>query len=278
MEYAIGVDYSEIYRNSSLHRQNMDLVAELSKPRAGTKPLHFPPRYWPNFKAQCIACLWEQNCSFWKNPELNVTRFVCLFGVSITFGMVFWQWRVIFYREKFSGMYSSMAYVIAQIAVEIPYIFIQVFIFSATVYPMVGFELTVTKFFWFVLYMRLSFIDFTLYGMMVVALTPNEEIAGALSFCIYMIWNIFAGFIVPRKMMPIWWRWMYWADPAAWTIYGLMSSQLGDRVELIRVPGQPYLGLQEDHFTLVTTLHIALSTLFGVVFCLGIKYLKFQRR
>jgi hypothetical protein len=69
----------------------MDVVAELSKPRAGTKYLHFPPRYWPNFKAQCIARLWKQNCSFWKNPELNVTRFVCLFGVSITSGMAFWQ-------------------------------------------------------------------------------------------------------------------------------------------------------------------------------------------
>ena len=219
-----------------------------------------------------------------------------------------------------------------QIAVEIPYMFVQVLVFSAIVYPMAGFELIVTKLFWFVLYMTLSFIDFTLFGMMVVALTPNEEIAAVLSFFIFMLWNTFAGFIVPRKvthfftspipssvyiwglweaahecffvmnaieilnydpllylqMIPVWWRWMYWADPAAWTIYGLMSSQLGDRVELIRVPGQPdqpvsefmkeYLGLQDDYLALVITLHIAMSTLFGVVFCLGIKYLKFQRR
>ncbi|CAN6217162.1 unnamed protein product [Urochloa humidicola] len=149
--------------------------------------------------------------------------------------------RVVFYRERASGMYSSKAYVIAQIAVEIPYMFIQVFIFSAIVYPMVGFELTVTKFLWFVLFMMLSFIDFTLYGMTVVALTPNEEIAAILSFLIFMIWNISSGFIIPRKMIPAWWRWMYWADPAAWTIYGLMLSQLGDRKELIdiRVLGQP---------------------------------------
>ncbi|KAF8650205.1 hypothetical protein HU200_064060 [Digitaria exilis] len=326
MEYAIGVDYSEIYRNSSLHRENMALVAELSKPRAG-KYLNFPPRYWPDFKAQCIACIWKQHCSYWKNPELNVTRFLSTFGVSITFGMVFWQVgskiedeqdvlnilgtaytfalflgyvncatfqptitmeRVVYYREKASGMYSSMPYVIAQVGVEILYMFIQVFMFSAVVYPMVGFEPTATKFFWFVLYMILSFIDFTLYGMMAVALTPNEEIATVLSFFIFLIWNVFAGFIVPRKMMPTWWRWMYWADPAAWTMYGLMFSQLGDHMELIRVPGQPdqpvseflkeYLGLQGDYIALVTTLHIALSILLGVVFFLGIKYLKFQRR
>lgn len=87
-----------------------------------------------------------------------------------------------------------------QIAVEIPYMLIQVFVFSAIVYPMVGFQLTVTKFFWFVLYMILSFIDFTLYGLMVVALTPNEEIALVLSFFIFMLWNVFSGFIIPRKV------------------------------------------------------------------------------
>lgn len=84
-------------------------------------------------------------------------------------------------------------------------------------------------------------------------------------------------------MMPVWWRWMYWADPAAWTVYGLVFSQLGDRMELIRVPGQPdqpvrefleeYLGLQDDYFPLVTALHIALSALFSIVFCISIKYL-----
>lgn len=81
---------------------------------------------------------------------------------------------------------------------------------------------------------------------------------------------------------------MYWADPAAWTVYGLMLSQLGDRMELIHVPGQPdqpvseflkeYLGLQDKYFSLVTALHIALIKVFGFVFCISIKFLKFQRR
>jgi len=78
---------------------------------------------------------------------------------------------------------------------------IQVFIFSSIVYPMVGFQLTITKFFWFVLYMILSFTDYTLYGMMAVALTPNIEIAAGLSFLIFMIWNVFSGFIVARKVI-----------------------------------------------------------------------------
>lgn len=87
-----------------------------------------------------------------------------------------------------------------QIGVEIPYMLIQVLIFSVIVYPMVGFQLTVTKFLWFVLCMIMSFMDYTLYGMMAVALTPNIEIAAGLSFLIFMIWNVFSGFIVSRKV------------------------------------------------------------------------------
>jgi len=91
MEHAIAVDYCEVYQKSSLYKENMALIDELIKQRADQKDLYFPPGYWPNFKAQCMACLWKQHCSFWKNPELNVARFLNTFGISVTFGIVFWQ-------------------------------------------------------------------------------------------------------------------------------------------------------------------------------------------
>lgn len=118
-----------------------------------------------------------------------------------------------------------------QIAVEILYMFIQVFMLSAIVYPMVGYELTVTKFFWFVLYMILSFIDFTLYGMMAVALTPNEEIAAVLSFFIFLIWNVFAGFIIPRKVT----HFLTSTNPLSiWIIIGLHTfGALGRTVNVV---------------------------------------------
>ncbi|XP_025875711.1 aBC transporter G family member 45 isoform X1 [Oryza sativa Japonica Group] len=323
-EYEIGVDYAEIYQRSSLYWQ---LIDDLGKPEPNTEDLHFPPKYWQDFRAQCMACLWKQNCAYWKNSEHNVVRFINTFAVSIMFGIVFWKIgstikdeqdvfnilgvvygsalflgfmncsilqpvvgmeRVVLYREKAAGMYSTMAYAIAQVAVELPYMFVQVFIFSAIVYPMIGFQMTATKFFWFALYMVLSFLYYTLYGMMTVALTPNIEIAAGLSFLIFIFWNVFSGFIIGRQMIPVWWRWVYWANPAAWTVYGLMFSQLGDRTELIQVPGQPeqtvkeflegYLGLQDRYFNLVTSLHVAIIALFTFLFFLSIKHLKFQRR
>ncbi|CAM0879784.1 unnamed protein product [Alopecurus aequalis] len=327
-EHEIGVDYAEIYRSSPLYRENMVLIDnELLKPAPNTEDLHFPPRYWQNFRVQCMACLWKQRCAYWKNPEHNVVRFINTFVVSMMFGIVFWKVastikqqqdvfnilglvygsalflgfmnsnflqpvvameRVVLYREKAAGMYPTLPYVIAQVAIELPYMLVQVFIFAPIVYSMIGFQMSVGKFFWFVLYMVLSFMYYTLYGMMTVALTPNIEIAAGLSFIIFIFWNLFSGFIIGRQLIPVWWRWAYWANPAAWTVYGLMFSQLGDRTEIIRVPGQPdqtvreflegYLGLSDSYFNLVTCLHLAVILLFGFIFFFSIKHLNFQRR
>lgn len=88
-------------------------------------------------------------------------------------------------------------------AVEIPYIILQVVIFSFIAYPMIGFQFMAMKFIWFMLFTMLSFTYFTLYGMMAVALTPTQEIAAILSFLIFVLWNVFSGFIVSRKVHKI---------------------------------------------------------------------------
>uniref|UniRef100_A0ACD5ZKA2 Uncharacterized protein n=1 Tax=Avena sativa TaxID=4498 RepID=A0ACD5ZKA2_AVESA len=339
-EHEIGVDYAQIYRSSSLYRkapcyheataavmENMLLVCELGEPEPNAEDLHFPPRYWQNFRAQCMACLWKQRCAYWKNPEHNVVRFLNTFALAIMFGIVFWQTgstikqqqdifnilglvygaalflgfnnccilqpvvameRVVVYREKAAGTYSTLAYAMAQVAIELPYMFVLVFMFAAIVYPMIGFQMTADKFIWFLLYMVLSYMYFTLLGMMTVALAPNIEIASGLSFLFFLFWNVFSGFTIGRKLIPVWWRWVYWANPAAWTMYGLMFSQLGDRTELITVPGQPdqtvrdflegYLGIEERYFNLVTYLHVVIIALFAFLFFFFLKHLNFQRR
>ncbi|XP_074564313.1 ABC transporter G family member 45-like [Curcuma longa] len=327
MEYKLGIDFGTIYRNSSFYKDNIKLVDEFSERQTNTEDIHFISKYTQSFASQCISCLWKQHRSYWKNPEHNVVRFIITVSISLLFGLVFFgigskrgtqqdilnilgamygsalflgfanasvvqpiveRERIVFYRERAAGMYSSMPYAIAQVAIEIPYILIQALIFSAIVYPMIGFPFTVAKFFWFILFLVLSFVYFSLFGMMTVALTPNLEIAALLSFFIFVMWNLFSGFFIPRKVIPIWWRWYYWADPAAWTIYGLMVTQLGNSDDPLRIVGsfdmtvkeflEQYLGVQESYLPLIVSLHFAIIVLFLFVFGFSIKYLNFQRR
>ncbi|PON57941.1 ABC type transporter protein [Parasponia andersonii] len=266
-EEALGVNFTEIYKNSELHRRNKALIKELSSPPPGSKDLYFTTQYSQSFFMQWMACLWKQRLSYWRNPPYTAVRLMFTTFIALMFGTIFWDLgtkrrrqqdvmnamgsmyaavlfigvqnassvqpvvaieRTVFYRERAAGMYSSMPYAFGQVVIELPYIFVQTIIYGVIVYAMIGFEWTVAKFFWYLFFMYFTFLYFTFYGMMTVAVTPNHNIAAIVSSAFYAIWNLFSGFIVPRTRMPIWWRWYFWACPVSWTLYGLVASQFGD--------------------------------------------------
>eukprot|EP01018_Ginkgo_biloba_P026515 Gb_28917 [translate_table: standard] len=266
-EMRLGVDFAEIYRNSSLYQRNQALIQELRKPAPGSTDLHFETQFAQPFVIQTLACLWKQHWSYWRNPQYNVVRLIFTMVCALLFGTIFWNMgrntkkqqdvmnamgsmfgavlfigvnnassvqpvvdveRTVFYREKAAGMYSPLPYAFAQVLIEVPYIFAQSVIYGALVYSMIQFDWTAVKFFWFFFIMFFTFLYFTYYGMMTVALTPNANIAAIVSSAFYGIWMLFCGFLIPRLKIPVWWRWYYWACPVAWTLYGLIASQYGD--------------------------------------------------
>ena len=117
-------------------------------------------------------------------------------------------------------------YALAQVAVEIIYVAIQTFVYTLILYSMIGFHRQLEKFLWFYIFILLCFIYFTLYGMMVIALTPGPQIAAIVMSCA-SFWNLFSGFLIPRPLIPIWWRWYYWGSPVYWTLYGLCDLSSG---------------------------------------------------
>ena len=137
--------------------------------------------------------------------------------------------RTVFYRERAAGMYSAIPYALAQViiltsrsivqyfmsflylnlinapftsqvVIELPYIFVQAVTYGIIVYAMIGFEWTASKFFWYLFFMYFTFLYFTFYGMMTVAVTPNQHIASIVATAFYGIWNLFSGFVVPRPV------------------------------------------------------------------------------
>ncbi|KAJ0586561.1 putative ABC-type xenobiotic transporter [Helianthus annuus] len=322
-EIALGVDFTEIYHNSDLYRRNKDLIAELSVPRPGTKDLYFPTQYSQPFVVQCIACLWKQRWSYWRNPPYTAVRFAFTTFIAIMFGTMFWDLggkrstqrdlinamgsmyaatlflgvqnassvqpvvsveRTVFYRERAAGMYSALPYAFAQILVEIPYIFFQTGVYCLIVYAMIGFEWTAEKFFWYLFFQFCCLLYMTYYGMMTVAVTPNAHIAAIIAASFYGIFNLFSGFIVPRPSIPVWWRWYYWGNPLAWTIYGMVASQFGDYEDLLRngetVKGylDRYYGYKHDFLGAVAGVHIGLVIVFGFIFAYCIRAFNFQKR
>ncbi|KAF3678437.1 Pleiotropic drug resistance protein 5 [Capsicum annuum] len=196
--------------------------------------------------------------------------------------------RTVFYREKAAGMFSALPYAFAQVVIETIYVAIQTFIYSLILYAMIGFQWTAGRFFLFYFFVFMCFIYFTMYGMMLVALTPNYQIAAIVLSFFLSFWNLFSGFLIPGTQIPIWWRWYYWGSPIPWTIYGLVTSQLGDKNNPISIPGsgevsiKMYLkqsyGFEYDFLRVVAAVHVVWAVFFALIFSCGIKMLNFQRR
>ncbi|KAJ0884371.1 putative monosaccharide-transporting ATPase [Helianthus annuus] len=322
-ELALGVDFTELYKNSELYTRNKALIADLSQPRPGSSDLNFSTQYSRTFFTQCLACLWKQRISYWRNSPYTAVRFAFSTFIGLFFGSVFWDLgskrkttqdlsnsmgalytsviflgvqnasavqpvvdieRTVFYRERAAGMYSALSYAYAQVLVEIPYVFIQSSVYGLVVYSMIGFQWTAAKFFWFLFFMFTCLLFMTFYGMMTVAITPNADIAAIIAAAFYGLWNLFSGFIIPRPKIPIWWRWYYWANPMAWTLYGVIVSQFGDYDDLLTdgetVKGylRRYFGFKHDFLGAIAGVHVGLMVFFAVIFAYCIKSFNFQKR
>ncbi|KAF5747819.1 pleiotropic drug resistance protein 2-like [Tripterygium wilfordii] len=327
VEGQLNVDFAEIFANSSLYQRNQELIKELSTPPPGSKDLYFPTQYSQPFPVQLRACFWKQWNSYWKNPQYNAIRFFMTICIGFIFGLIFWDKgknitrqqdllnilgamysavlflgagnansvqsvvaieRTVFYRERAAGMYSPLPYAFAQVAIEGIYVFIQTIIYGVILYAMIGFGWQVERFVWFYYCIFMCFMTFTLYGMMVVALTPGAQIAAIVMSFLLSFWNLFSGFLVPRTQIPIWWRWYYWGSPVAWTLYGLVTSQVGKRDVMIEVPGSGNVAMKQflkdswgfdyDFLPVVAVVDACFVLAFFLVFVYGIRFLNFQRR
>lgn len=78
--------------------------------------------------------------------------------------------------------------------------FAQAIIYSSIFYSMGSFIWTVDRFIWYLFFMYFTMLYFTFYGMMTTAITPNHNVAAIIAAPFYMLWNLFSGFMIPRKV------------------------------------------------------------------------------
>ncbi|KAI3746260.1 hypothetical protein L6452_08686 [Arctium lappa] len=284
-ETQLKIDYAEIHFNSSLYQENQELIRELSTPSSGSKDLFFSTEYTQSFIGKKIEK--QQDLLNMLGALYAAVVFIGAINQNAVQPIVAVE-RTVFYRERAAGMYSSLPYAFAQVTIESIYIAIQTSIFAFILYPMIGFEWTTTKLLWFYYYMLTSVIYFTMFGMMTMSLTPSPQISAVLVYFFLCLWNLFSGFIIPRPQIPIWSRWCYWATPVSWTMYGLLTSQVGQQNLAFVVPGagdmtvkgfiKEEFGFEYDFLPVVAAAHVGWILLFFVIFVCGIKYLNFQQR
>ncbi|XP_040947474.1 pleiotropic drug resistance protein 3 isoform X3 [Gossypium hirsutum] len=327
-ERELGIDFAEIYKNSALYENNIELVRQLSNPAPGpaSREVHFPTQFAQNYWGQIKSCLWKLHLSYWRTPSYNLMRFFFTISVSLILGLLFWNQgtkinnqqslfnifgsmygaviflgcnsgsavqpfvateRIIMYRERFAGMYCSWCYTLAQVLIEIPYLFTQAVVFVLLTYSMIGYNVTTYKVFWYFYAIFSTLLGFNYLGMLLVALTPNVAIAGALTSFFYPLFNLFSGFLLPKPKIPGWWIWIYYLVPTSWTLDVLLTSQFGDVNDEIVVYTQTttiaklldqYFGFGNHHIMLSAVVLSSYPLIYASLFVFFIKRLNFERR
>ncbi|XP_031399616.1 ABC transporter G family member 31 [Punica granatum] len=325
-EERIGADFADIYRKSQQFRAVEVSIQEMSIPPAGSEPLRFDTVYAQNGFSQLRTTLWKQNLVYWRSPHYNAVRIFFTTLSALILGSVFWNIgskrestqdlfvvmgalysacmflgvsnassvqpivsieRTVFYREKAAGMYSPIPYALAQGLVEMPYVLLQTIVYGVITYFMINFERTARKFFLYLVFSFLTFSYFTFYGMMAVGLTPTQHLAAVISSAFYSLWNLLSGFLIPKSSIPVWWLWFYYICPIAWTLRGIITSQLGDVDTKLVGLGfeasvkeylESYLGYGPGMIGVSVAVLVGFNLFFFAVFAVSVKVLNFQRR
>ncbi|KAI7981818.1 Pleiotropic drug resistance protein 3 [Camellia lanceoleosa] len=323
-EAELGVDFAQVYKNSVLYQNNRELVNRWSTPPPDSKELYFATRFAQNGWGQFKCCLWKQHLSYWRSPAYNLQRFVYMIVASFLFGVLFWEQgkkltsrafsmylvqcsptiflginncssvlpyissgRSVLFGERFAGMYGSWAYALAQVTIEIPYLLAISITFVVITYPMIGYYWSAYKVFWYFYAMFCTLLYFNYLGMLLIAMTPSFPVAAILQSAFYTIFNLFAGFLIPQPQIPKWWIWLYYINPTAWTLNGMLTSQYGDIDQKIKVFGETktvaaflrdYFGYRHDQLPIVAVMLLIYPIVFAYLFAFCIGKLNFQRR
>lgn len=91
------------------------------------------------------------------------------------------------------------------------------------------------------------------------------------------------------QRIPIWWRWYYWANPVAWSLYGLQVSQYGDDNKLVKLSDginsvaihdvlKHVFGFRHDFLGVAAIMVFGFCLFFATIFAFAIKSFNFQRR
>eukprot|EP00299_Pterocystis_sp_00344_P018019 c9009_g1_i3.p1 GENE.c9009_g1_i3~~c9009_g1_i3.p1 ORF type:complete len:397 (-),score=100.79 c9009_g1_i3:32-1222(-) len=242
--------------------------------------------------------------STWYQVESNQQsvqdRFAAyFFGVAFLCFMAvcgipaFLEERRVFIRERASGCYSLIAYVLSNFFVSTPFVFIIAFAYSAIAYPMMNLRPGADQFFHFLLYIFLALMVAEGLAVTISALIPF--FIGALTIVAFFngFFMIVQGFFVRVSNIPVWWLWGHYLSYQKYSFEALVKRGFGgfvfdtcdqcqcmfpstqENMNLCRFTGEDVLSeydydeVNEDHWVGVL---VGMIVFYRIMFYLVLKY------
>ncbi|KAF0720516.1 Aste57867_235 [Aphanomyces stellatus] len=259
-----SIDFTSLYLNSTLCAHNLNKVNPTTGSAAATTvDGELPPRHASSYSMQLYQLGLRTLRKYWRTQEYSVGRvFISLF-VALTFGILFKNdgaiaytaqvqsqvslifigplfmgiiavitglpvvdaERMVFFRERASGMYATWPYTIVFAVVEIPYVVVNSLVFALVFYFMLHLAADAVAFGWFYLYFCLHTLFATYLGQLLVAVLPDLRTAIVATGGVNSLFSLFAGFFIHKNSIPDAWIWMYWISPLHYAVEGMLATQ-----------------------------------------------------
>ncbi|KAJ1797698.1 ATP-binding cassette transporter snq2 [Coemansia sp. RSA 2399] len=136
--------------------------------------------------------------------------------------------REVVYKHKSFAMYHPAALSFAQTVVDIPFMLLQIIVFSCILYFATGLERTAAHFFTFLLYLFVGCLCLTAFFRLVGNVSPNIDVAHTLSGVCLLFMILLVGYMQPPRSMHPWFKWIYWINPLAYGFKALMANEFRD--------------------------------------------------
>ncbi|OJJ50398.1 hypothetical protein ASPZODRAFT_110765 [Penicilliopsis zonata CBS 506.65] len=149
--------------------------------------------------------------------------------------------RPILARQKRFGFYRPTAFCIANAITDIPIVLIQVTCFSLILYFMAGLQQNAGKFFTFWIVVNAQTLCFIQMFRTIGALCGKFGNASKITGLLSTIFFVYGGYLIPFHKMHVWFRWIFYLNPGAYSFESLMANEfVGLKLQCVSPDYIPY--------------------------------------
>ncbi|RAR08086.1 multidrug resistance protein CDR2 [Stemphylium lycopersici] len=137
--------------------------------------------------------------------------------------------RPVLAKHRSFALHYPAAFVIAQVAVDIPLFLFQMTHFGIVIYFMVGLRNTAEAFFTFWIVIVMSALAMTAFFRMIGAAFPSFDAATKASGLTVSALFMYMGYMIIKQEMKPWFVWIYWINPMAYGFEALLGNEFHDQ-------------------------------------------------
>jgi len=133
--------------------------------------------------------------------------------------------RSIHYKHNDANFYQTYAFVFGRLISTFPQRTIEIVAFAIPLYWMVGLDPTPASFFTFLAMLICYTISIKMaFSVLAQTLPKKANVQGVGTFLVLLL-TLFSGFMVFPSVIPRFYYWVYYINPMAWTLQGLVSNE-----------------------------------------------------